>query len=396
MKNESEIESSDQHIVNAVEFMLQHAFDTRASDIHVEPKRDWSLIRFRIDGVLHDIQTIPKIVHAAIVSRVKTMSRLDIAEKRRPQDGRIKATRAGREVELRISTLPVAFGEKAVMRIFDPDVLTQDLSALGFYPEELLLFNEFISRPHGIILVTGPTGSGKTTTLYSAMKSIASRDINITTIEDPIEMVIEEFNQTAVQPKIGIDFAGALRHILRQDPDVIMVGEIRDPETAQYAIQAALTGHLVFSTLHTNDSATSIGRLVDLGVERFLISSTLIGAMAQRLVRKICPHCIGERSLSADEANTLRLSVPPGKKIRVKEGQGCHECRGTGYLGRSGIFEILPIDDGVKELIVLGKDAPEIKREAVKNGMRTLRQSALRKLAEGNTTFEEVVRVTGL
>jgi len=353
MKNESEIESSDQHIVNAVEFMLQHAFDTRASDIHVEPKRDWSLIRFRIDGVLHDIQTIPKIVHAAIVSRVKTMSRLDIAEKRRPQDGRIKATRAGREVELRISTLPVAFGEKAVMRIFDPDVLTQDLSALGFYPEELLLFNEFISRPHGIILVTGPTGSGKTTTLYSAMKSIASRDINITTIEDPIEMVIEEFNQTAVQPKIGIDFAGALRHILRQDPDVIMVGEIRDPETAQYAIQAALTGHLVFSTLHTNDSATSIGRLVDLGVERFLISSTLIGSMAQRLVRKICPHCIGERALSADEANTLRLAVPPGKKIRVKEGQGCHECRGTGYLGRCGIFEILPIDDGVKELIVL-------------------------------------------
>ncbi|MCB1008326.1 MAG: type II/IV secretion system protein [Acidobacteria bacterium] len=396
MKNETEIESSDQHIVNAVEFMLQHAFDTRASDIHVEPKRDWSLIRFRIDGVLHDIQTIPKIVHAAIVSRVKTMSRLDIAEKRRPQDGRIKTTRAGKEVELRISTLPVAFGEKAVMRIFDPDVLTQDLSVLGFYPEELLLFNEFISRPHGIILVTGPTGSGKTTTLYSAMKSIASRDINITTIEDPIEMVIEEFNQTAVQAKIGIDFAGALRHILRQDPDVIMVGEIRDPETAQYAIQAALTGHLVFSTLHTNDASTSIGRLIDLGVERFLISSTLIGAMAQRLVRKICTHCIGERSLSADEAHTLRLAVPAGKKIRVKEGQGCHECRGTGYLGRSGIFEILSIDETVKELIVLGKDAPEIKREAVKNGMRTLRQSALRKLAEGTTTFEEVVRVTGL
>jgi general secretion pathway protein E len=396
MKNEAEIESSDQHIVNAVEFMLQHAFDTRASDIHIEPKRDWCLIRFRIDGVLHDIQTIPKIVHAAIVSRIKTMSRLDIAEKRRPQDGRIKTTRAGKEVELRISTLPVAFGEKAVMRIFDPDVLMQDLSGLGFYPEEQLVFNEFISRPHGIILVTGPTGSGKTTTLYSAMKSIASRDINITTIEDPIEMVIEEFNQTAVQPKIGIDFANALRHILRQDPDVIMVGEIRDGETAQYAIQAALTGHLVFSTLHTNDASTSISRLVDLGVERFLISSTLIGSMAQRLVRKICPHCIGERSLSTEEANTLRLAVPPGKKIKVKEGQGCHECRGTGYLGRCGIFEILPIDDAIKALIVEGRDAPEIKREAVKNGMRTLRQSALRKLAEGTTTFEEVVRVTGL
>jgi len=396
MKNEAEIESSDQHIVNAVEFMLQHAFDTRASDIHIEPKRDWCLIRFRIDGVLHDIQTIPKIVHAAIVSRIKTMSRLDIAEKRRPQDGRIKTTRAGKEVELRISTLPVAFGEKAVMRIFDPDVLMQDLSGLGFYPEEQLIFNEFISRPHGIILVTGPTGSGKTTTLYSAMKSIASRDINITTIEDPIEMVIEEFNQTAVQPKIGIDFANALRHILRQDPDVIMVGEIRDGETAQYAIQAALTGHLVFSTLHTNDASTSISRLVDLGVERFLISSTLIGSMAQRLVRKICPHCVAERSLSTEEANTLRLAVPPGKKVKVKEGQGCHECRGTGYLGRCGIFEILPIDDAIKALIVEGRDAPEIKREAVKNGMRTLRQSALRKLAEGTTTFEEVVRVTGL
>jgi len=396
MKNEAEIESSDQHIVNAVEFMLQHAFDTRASDIHIEPKRDWCLIRFRIDGVLHDIQTIPKIVHAAIVSRIKTMSRLDIAEKRRPQDGRIKTTRGGREVELRVSTLPVAFGEKAVMRIFDPDVLMQDLSGLGFYPEEQLVFNEFISRPHGIILVTGPTGSGKTTTLYSAMKSIASRDINITTIEDPIEMVIEEFNQTAVQPKIGIDFANALRHILRQDPDVIMVGEIRDGETAQYAIQAALTGHLVFSTLHTNDASTSISRLIDLGVERFLISSTLIGAMAQRLVRKICPHCVAERSLSTEEANTLRLAVPPGKKVKVKEGQGCHECRTTGYLGRTGIFEILPIDDAVKALIVDGKDAPEIKREAVKNGMRTLRQAALRKLAEGVTTFEEVVRVTGL
>jgi general secretion pathway protein E len=383
-------------VVNAVEFMLQHAFDSRASDIHVEPKRDASLIRFRIDGVLHDIQTMPKIVHNALVSRIKTMSRLDIAEKRRPQDGRVKTTRNGREVELRISSLPVAFGEKVVMRIFDPDVLTQDLASLGFYPEELLLFNEFISRPHGIILVTGPTGSGKTTTLYSALKSIASRERNITTIEDPIEMVLDEFNQTAVQPKIGIDFATALRHILRQDPDVIMVGEIRDADTAQYAVQAALTGHLVLSTLHTNDAATSITRLIDLGVERFLISSTLIGAMAQRLVRKICPHCSAERALDAEEAATLRLTVPSGKRIKVKEGQGCHECRGTGYLGRAGIFEILAVDDAVKPLIVEGKDAPEIKREAVKNGMRTLRQSALRRLAEGLTSFEEVVRVTGL
>jgi general secretion pathway protein E len=396
MKNEAEIESSDQHVVNAVEYMLQHAFDSRASDIHVEPKRDFSVIRFRIDGVLHDIQTVPKIVHAAIVSRLKTLSRLDIAETRRPQDGRVKTERAGREVELRVSTLPVAFGEKIVLRIFDPDVLLQDVAGLGFYPEEMLQFNEFISRPHGIILVTGPTGSGKTTTLYTALKAIATRERNITTIEDPIEMVIEEFNQTAVQPKIGIDFAGALRHILRQDPDVIMVGEIRDIETAQYAVQAALTGHLVFSTLHTNDAATSITRLIDLEVERFLISSTMIGAMAQRLVRKICTACIGERTLTPEEAASLRLSVPKGKRIKVKEGHGCHECRGTGFRGRSGVFEILTVDDSVKQLIIDNKDSPEIKREAVRHGMRTLRQSALRKLAEGLTTFEEVVRVTGI
>jgi general secretion pathway protein E len=396
MKSETEIESSDQHIVNAVEFMLQHAFDTRASDIHIEPKRDSSLIRFRIDGVLHDIQTMPKLVHQAVVSRIKTMSRLDIAEKRRPQDGRVKTTRGGREVELRVSSLPVAFGEKVVMRIFDPQVLLQDLTGLGFYPEEMEIFNDFISRPHGIVLVTGPTGSGKTTTLYSALKAIANREQNITTIEDPIEMVYEEFNQTAVQTKVGITFAAALRHILRQDPDIIMVGEIRDGETAQYATQAALTGHLVFSTLHTNDAASSISRLVDLGVERFLISSTLVGAMAQRLVRRICQNCATERHLTPEEAETLRLSIPPGKRVKVKEGAGCFECRGTGYVGRSGIFEILPIDDSIKHLIVQGADAPEIKREAIKNGMRTLRQSALRKLAEGVTTFEEVVRVTGL
>jgi general secretion pathway protein E len=282
------------------------------------------------------------------------------------------------------------------MRIFDPQVLVQDLSGLGFYPDELQLFNDFISRPHGILLVTGPTGSGKTTTLYSALKVIATREINVTTIEDPIEMVHEDFNQTAVQLKVGITFAAALRHILRQDPDVIMVGEIRDAETAQYAIQAALTGHLVFSTLHTNDAASSISRLADLGVERFLVSSTLVGTMAQRLLRRICPNCTVERFLTDEEVITLRLAVPPGKRVKVKEGEGCFECRGTGYLGRTGIFEILPIDDAVKNLVVSGADAPEIKREAVKNGMRTLRQSALRKLAEGQTTFEEVVRVTGL
>jgi len=396
MKSESEIESSDQHVVNAVEFMLQHAFESRASDIHVEPKREESLIRFRIDGVLHDIQRMPKIVHAAVTSRIKTMSRLDIAERRRPQDGRVKMNRGGREVELRVSTLPVAFGEKVVMRIFDPQVVMQDLPGLGFYPDELQTFNDFITRPHGIVLVTGPTGSGKTTTLYSALKTICTREINVTTIEDPIEMVYPDFNQTEVQLKVGITFAAALRHILRQDPDVIMVGEIRDAETAQYAIQAALTGHLVFSTLHTNDASSSISRLVDLGVERFLISSTLAGSMAQRLMRRICPHCTTERHLEPDEIAALRLAVPPGKRVKVKEGEGCFECRNTGYLGRTGIFEIMPMDDAIKNLIIQGSDTPEIKREAVKNGMRTLRQSALRKLAEGVTTFEEVVRVTGL
>jgi general secretion pathway protein E len=396
MKSEAEIESSDQHVVNAVEFMLQHAYESRASDIHIEPKREDSLIRFRIDGVLHDIQKMPKIVHAAVVSRIKTMSRLDIAEKRRPQDGRVKTTRNGRDIELRVSTLPVAFGEKVVLRVFDPQVLMQDLTSLGFYADELQTFQDFITRPHGIILLTGPTGSGKTTTLYSALKVIATRDINVTTIEDPIEMVYEDFNQTAVQTKVGITFAAALRHILRQDPDVIMVGEIRDAETAQYATQAALTGHLVFSTLHTNDAASSISRLVDLDVERFLISSTLVGAIAQRLLRKICPHCATDRYLTDDEVATLRLAVPPGKKVKVKEGEGCFECRGTGYYGRTGIFEICPVDEAVKPLILKGADAPEIKREVVKNGMRTLRQSALRKLAEGVTTFEEVVRVTGL
>ncbi|MDX1644858.1 MAG: ATPase, T2SS/T4P/T4SS family [Thermoanaerobaculia bacterium] len=396
MKSESEIESSDQHIVNAVEFMLQHAYDTRASDIHVEPKREFSLIRFRIDGVLHDIQTMPKVVHNAIVSRIKTMSRLDIAEKRRPQDGRVKTLRGGREIELRISTLPVAFGEKVVVRIFDPDVLIQDLDGLGFDHGELELFNDFINRPHGVILVTGPTGSGKTTTLYSALRQIANREQNITTIEDPIEMVYEDFNQTAVQPKIGITFANALRHILRQDPDVIMVGEIRDAETAQYAIQAALTGHLVFSTLHTNDASSSISRLKDLGIQDFLITSTLIGSMAQRLVRTICPKCVTERHLSETETQTLRLAVPAGKQVRVKQGEGCFDCRETGYRGRTGIFEILNVDDSIRQLVIEGVDTPRIKREAVKNGMRTLRQGALHKLAEGVTTIEEVLRVTAL
>jgi general secretion pathway protein E len=396
LKSGNEIETSDAHIVNAVDFLLQHAYDSRASDIHIEPKREAAMIRFRIDGVLHEIQRVPKLVNLAITSRIKTMCRMDIAERRRPQDGRIKTEREGKEVELRVSTLPTAFGEKLVMRIFDPDVLLRDLSGLGFYEDELQLFGEWIKRPHGIILVTGPTGSGKTVTLYSALKSLASPEINITTIEDPIEMVWDDFNQTSVQTKIGITFPSALRTILRQDPDIIMVGEIRDEETAQNAVQAALTGHLVFSTLHTNDSATSVTRLIDLGIQPFLISSTLVGTMAQRLMRRICEDCKRNRPLSVEEAGMLNLQAPPGKRIIVKEGAGCIRCRNTGYFGRTGIFEILQIDNAIRDLIDRSEDFLKIKDMAVKRGMRTLRQSALRKLAEGVTSFEEVVRVTGI
>jgi general secretion pathway protein E len=396
LKSGSEIESSDQHIVNAVDYLLQHAYDSRASDIHIEPKREMALIRFRIDGVLHEIQRVPRLVNLAITSRLKTMCRMDIAEKRRPQDGRIKTEHEGKEIELRVSTLPTAFGEKMVMRIFDPDILIKSLSELGFYDDELKTFHDWIERPHGIILVTGPTGSGKTVTLYSALKVLASPEINITTIEDPIEMVYDDFNQTSVQNKIGITFASALRTILRQDPDIIMVGEIRDQETAQNAIQAALTGHLVFSTLHTNDSASSITRLIDLGIQPFLISSSVIGTMAQRLMRKICDDCKRNRPLTVEEAAMLNLQAPPGKRIIVKEGAGCIRCRNTGYFGRTGIFEILPVDNAIRDLIDHSEDFLKIKDMAIKRGMRTLRQSALRKLAEGITTFEEVVRVTGI
>ncbi len=396
LKSGSEIESSDAHIVNAVDFLLQHAYESRASDIHIEPKREHAMIRFRIDGVLHEIQRVPKLVNLAITSRLKTMCRMDIAERRRPQDGRIKTDHAGQEIELRVSTLPTAFGEKVVMRIFDPEVMIRELAGLGFYEDELKTFADWIKRPHGIILVTGPTGSGKTVTLYSALKSLHSPEINITTIEDPIEMVHDEFNQTSVQNKIGITFASALRTILRQDPDIIMVGEIRDQETAQNAVQAALTGHLVFSSLHTNDSATSITRLIDLDIQPFLISSTLIGAMAQRLVRRICDDCKRNRPLSIDEAAMLNLQAPAGKRIIVKEGAGCIRCRNTGYFGRTGIFEILTVDNAIRDLIDRGEDFLKIKDMAIKRGMRTLRQSALRKLAEGITSFEEVIRVTGI
>jgi general secretion pathway protein E len=391
MKGHHEIDSADKNIVSAVEFILSYAFDQRASDIHLEPKRDISLIRFRIDGVLHTIHTIPKPLHFPIVSRIKMISRMDLAEKRRPQDGRIKTNHGEREVELRVSTMPVAFGEKIVIRIFDPEILMQELDQIGFYPREYQLFNSFIGKPNGIILVTGPTGSGKTTTLYSTLRALASPEINIVTIEDPIEMVMEEFNQVGVQHGIGVTFGTVLRTILRQDPDIIMVGEIRDRETAENAVQAALTGHLVLSTLHTNDAPSSITRLLDLGVPSFLISSTVIGVIAQRLVRKICPACKTERHLAAEEAVFLGLDVA-GQ--RVFFGEGCTECRGTGYRGRTGIFEVMAFTERLRARMNERMELAELQAIAHADGLAPLRQVAVSKMLEGITTYEEVISVT--
>ena len=395
MKAVSEIDATDKHIVNAVEFLFRYAFDQRASDIHIEPKRDHSEIRFRIDGMLHLIHKVPKQVHPAFVSRVKMLSRMDIAEKRRPQDGRIKTEYKGREVEFRVSTMPVAFGEKVVLRIFDPDIILQDLEELGFSPREYELFRSFIARPHGIILVTGPTGSGKTTTLYSALKTISTPEVNVITVEDPIEMVYDRFNQVAVQPQIGVTFGTTLRTILRQDPDIIMVGEVRDLDTAENAVQASLTGHLVFSTLHTNDAPSSITRLLDLGLPAFLIASTVVGIMAQRLLRKICKNCERAYQLLPEEAAAVGLSSEPNQKIMVKYGEGCVQCRGTGYLGRTGIFEVMEVNEKIRPLITEKADSEFIKRTAIADGMVPLREGAVRKMLSGETTFDEVIRVTG-
>ncbi|MBI5047626.1 MAG: type II/IV secretion system protein [Deltaproteobacteria bacterium] len=394
LKGHAEIDAGDQHVVNAVEYLLRYAFDQRASDIHIEPKRDKSFVRLRIDGTLHYIHTIPKLIHPPIISRIKALSRMDIAEKRKPQDGRIKTDYKDKEIELRVSTMPVAFGEKVVIRIFDPDILFQDIDQLGFYPREYQLFSSFIKRPNGIILVTGPTGSGKTTTLYSALKMLSSPDVNIVTIEDPIEMVMEEFNQVGIQPATGVTFAATLRTFLRQDPDIIMVGEIRDKDTAEAAIQAALTGHLVLSTLHTNDAPSSIIRLMDLGTPAFLISSTIIGIVAQRLVRKICPQCKLSRNLTAGEIDYLQI-LSKQKVYTVHYGEGCLECRGTGYRGRTGIFEILDFSDRVRAMLSSPKvELAAIQEAAKADGMLTLRQCAIKKMLEGITTYEEVVSVT--
>jgi general secretion pathway protein E len=392
LKGHQEIEGNDKHVISAVDFLLHYAFDQHASDIHIEPKREKSLIRFRLDGVMHNIHVIPKPLHAPIISRIKMLARMDLAEKRRPQDGRIKTNTNGKDVELRVSTMPVAFGEKVVIRIFDPDILLQDLDSMGFYPRELTLYNSFIRRPNGIILVTGPTGSGKTTTLYSTLRTLSSPEVNIVTVEDPIEMVMEEFNQIGVQQGIGVGFDTILRTILRQDPDIIMVGEIRDRETAESAVQAALTGHLVLSTLHTNDSVSAVIRLLDLGVPPFLISATVIGIIAQRLVRRICPHCTQERELTGDERTYLQL---PKKGYVVREGAGCKECRGTGYKGRTGLFEVLDMGDRLKSLITESVELADLTAVAREDGLVTLRQAAIHKMLEGVTTYEEVVAMTG-
>lgn len=392
IKGQQELEGTDTHVVSAVDFLLNYSFDQHASDIHIEPKRETSLIRFRIDGVMHNIHVVPKPLHAPIVSRIKMLSRLDLAEKRRPQDGRIKTSFNNKDMELRVSTVPVAFGEKVVIRVFDPDILLQDLDSMGFYPREMALYNSFLRRPNGIILVTGPTGSGKTTTLYSSLRSLSSPEINIVTVEDPIEMVMEEFNQIGVQQAIGVSFDSILRNILRQDPDIIMIGEIRDRETAENAVQAALTGHLVLSTLHTNDAASTIIRLLDLGVPPFLISATVLGIVAQRLIRKICPHCKVPRTLSREEGDYLQLVK---KNVTVWEGEGCKECRGTGYKGRSGLFEVLDMNDKMKTLVKSSVELAHVVAAARHDGLATLREIGINKMLEGVTTYEEVISMTG-
>jgi general secretion pathway protein E len=394
LKSADELPSNDLHIVNAVNHLFIYAFDQRASDIHIEPKRDVSLVRMRIDGVLHTVYKLPKKVHFAIISRIKNLSRLDMAEKRRPQDGRIKTDKEGVEVEMRISTLPVAFGEKIVMRIMDPDILFQDTKNLGFTTEGLDRFNRFVNMPHGIGLVTGPTGSGKSTTLYSTLRRIATPEINVTTIEDPIEMVHEEFNQIAVQPAVDITFSSVLRYILRQDPDIIMIGEMRDLETAENAIQAALTGHLVLSTLHTNDAPSSITRLIDLGVPAFLIQASLVGILAQRLVRTICEYCKEPFEIESEKLKRMGLDVGKKGKLSLNYGKGCVKCRGTGYKGRKGIFEVLPYTEGLRKLTTADPDMSAIKALATKEGMVSLRQNGIKRMMEGTTTYKEILRVT--
>ena len=396
-KGKASIDANDQHVVMIVDWLWQYAFEQRASDIHIEPRRDMGVVRFRIDGVLHQVYQIPMAVLNAMTSRIKILGRMDVVEKRRPQDGRIK-TRApdGQEIELRLSTLPTAFGEKLVMRIFDPEVLVRDFADLGFSAEDAAHWQGMTSQPNGIILVTGPTGSGKTTTLYTTLKQLATQEVNVCTLEDPIEMVEPAFNQVQVLPDIGMDFASGIRALMRQDPDIIMVGEIRDAETADMAIQAALTGHLVLSTLHTNDAPTAITRLLDLGVPPYLLQSTVLGVMAQRLVRTLCPHCKTAGGLRAEDAALWQGLVAPWKSkkpAQLYHPVGCLECRMTGYQGRLGLYEIMPLTLELKSLISAHTDLAHFRERAIKSGMQPLRISGARKVAAGLTTIEEVLKV---
>ncbi len=400
-KSSKQLDANDQGVVQVVDWLWQYAFDQRASDIHLEPRRDMGAIRFRIDGVLHTVYQVPLGVLNAMTSRIKLLGRMDVVERRRPLDGRIKtkrpdsADKVGAEVEMRLSTLPTAFGEKMVMRIFDPETAVKRVEALGFGSHDTQRWQELIARPHGIVLVTGPTGSGKTTTLYSTLKQLATDDVNVCTIEDPIEMIEPAFNQTQVHAAIDMGFAEGLRALMRQDPDIIMVGEIRDLATAEMAIQAALTGHLVFSTLHTNDAASAITRLADLGVPPYLISATVIGVLAQRLTRMLCAAC-KQRDEGTTRETLDELSRPwrLSGGVRPYRAVGCLECRHTGYRGRVGLYELLLMTDDARGHVHPSLDAAALNRQAVKDGMRPLRLAGAMKVAEGLTTIEEVMRST--
>jgi general secretion pathway protein E len=388
------LDANDQHVVNIVDWLFQYAFEQRASDIHLEPRREMCPVRFRIDGVLQEVYQIPTAVMKAVTSRIKIIGRMDVAEKRRPQDGRLK-TRAedGKEVELRLSTMPTAFGEKLVMRIFDPEVLVKNFRQLGFSKNDNRIWQSMIEQPHGIILVTGPTGSGKTTTLYSTLKLLAKPEVNVCSIEDPIELVEPAFNQMQVQKNIELDFASGVRTLLRQDPDIIMIGEIRDKETADIAIQAALTGHLVLSTLHTNDAPSAVTRLLDIGVPPYLIQSSVLGIMAQRLVRVLCPHCKSPTEISDQAWSELVHPWKAKKPKQVYEPVGCLECRDTGYQGRKGIYEMFRFSNETRLMINKDTDIHELRRAAIKDGLQPLRLSGANKVAKGETTVEEVLRV---
>jgi len=393
-----QLDANDHHIVHLVDWLWQYAFDQRASDIHLEPRRDVGIIRFRIDGVLHEVYQIPYPVLVAMTSRIKILGRMDVVEKRRPQDGRIKTRMPdGEEIELRLSTLPTAHGEKVVMRIFDPEVLTRDFGDLGFTKDEQETWHHLTSQPGGILLVTGPTGSGKTTTLYTTLKQLATPEVNVCTIEDPIEMVDARLNQMQVNADIDLTFATGVRALMRQDPDIIMVGEIRDLETADMAVQAALTGHLVLSTLHTNDAPSAVTRLLDLGAPPYLLNATLLGVMAQRLVRTLCPHCKQKAPFQREDDHATWnaicapfKSTPPAEVYRPV---GCLECRNTGYLGRVGIYEILTLTVDLKRLLVAEPDLVRLTEACYRAGMRPLRLSGLMKVAQGITTIEEVLKV---